>query len=148
MKVRLTTDLFTGLLFLAFGIFVIVYGSRYPLGTTARMGPGYFPLVASSGLSLLGVVLVARSVIRETSAEVSGINLRPMLLILFGTLAFGLLIERVGFLVASFALVALTRFAERDVRLAETAALAAGLTAFTAAIFWYALGMPLRLVVW
>ncbi len=148
IKVRLTTDLLTGLLFLAFGIFVMVYGSRYPLGTTARMGPGYFPLVASSGLSLLGVILVARSLVRETSADVAGVNLRPMLLILLGTLAFGLLIERAGFLAASVALVVLTRFAERDVRLAETAALALGLTVFTAAIFWYALGMPLRLVIW
>ncbi len=148
IKVRLTTDLLTGLLFLVFGIFVMVYGSRYPLGTTARMGPGYFPLVASSGLSLLGVILVARSLVRETSADVAGVNLRPMLLILLGTLAFGLLIERAGFLAASVALVVLTRFAERDVRLAETAALALGLTVFTAAIFWYALGMPLRLVIW
>jgi len=148
MKVRLTTDLLTGLLFLAFGVFVVIYGSRYPLGTTARMGPGYFPLVASSGLALLGVILVARSLIRETSADVTGINLRPMLLILFGTLAFGLLIERLGFLAASIALVVLTRLAERDIRLVETAALAVGLTAFTTAIFWYALGMPLRLVIW
>jgi hypothetical protein len=148
MKVRLTTDLLTGLLFLAFGIFVIVYGSRYPLGTTARMGPGYYPLVASSGLALLGIILVARSVIKETSADATGINFRPLLLILLGTLAFGLLIERAGFLAASVALVVLTRFAERDVRLAETVALAVGLTAFTTAIFWYALGMPLRLVIW
>ena len=148
MKVRLTTDLLTGLLFLAFGLFVIVYGSRYPLGTTARMGPGYYPLLASSGLALLGVILIGRSLVRGGGGEVSAINLRPLLLILLGTLAFGLLIERLGFLAASLALVVLTRFAERDIRLPETAALALGLTAFTTAIFWYALGMPLRLVLY
>ncbi len=148
MKVRLTTDFLTGLLFLAFGLFVIIYGSRYPLGTAARMGPGYYPLLASSGLALLGVILIGRSVVAGGGGEVSAINLRPLLMILLGTLAFGLLVERLGFLAAGLALVLLTRFAERDIRLAETVALALGLTAFTTAIFWYALGMPLRLMIW
>jgi putative tricarboxylic transport membrane protein len=147
MRVRLTTDLLTGLLFLAFGLFVIIYGSRYPLGTAARMGPGYYPLLASSGLALLGVILIGRSLVKG-GGEISAINLRPLLMILLGTLAFGLLVERLGFLAAGLALVFLTRFAERDIRLAETVALALGLTAFTTAIFWYALGMPLRLVIW
>lgn len=146
MKVRLTTDFLTGLLFLAFGLFVVIYGSRYPLGTTARMGPGYYPLVASTGLSILGVILVARSVVKGGGDALGAIAFRPLLLILLGALAFGLLIERAGFLAASLAVVVLTRFAERDIRLAETIALALGLTAFTTAIFWYALGMPLRLV--
>jgi putative tricarboxylic transport membrane protein len=148
MKVRLTTDLLTGLLFLVFGLFVIVYGSRYPLGSAARMGPGFYPLVASSGLALLGVILIGRAAIKGGGGEISGVSLRPLLLVLLGTLAFGLLIERFGFLAAGLALVVLTRFAERDVRLGETVALALGLTAFTTAIFWYALGMPLRLVIW
>ena len=148
MKLRLTTDLCTGLLFLAFGLFVLIYGSRYPLGTTARMGPGYYPLVASAGLCILGAILVGRSVVKGTGDAIDAISFRPLLLILLGTLAFGLLIERAGFLAASVAVVVLTRFAEKDVRLAETIALALGLTAFTTAIFWYALGMPLRLVIW
>ena len=148
MKLRLNTDSLTGLLFLAFGLFVMIYGSRYPLGTTARMGPGYYPLVASTGLCILGIVLVARAVVKGTGETIGAIQVRPVLLILFGTLAFGLLIERLGFLAASVAAVVLTRFAERDPRLAETAALALGLTAFTTAVFWSALGMPLRLVIW
>jgi len=147
MKVRLTTDFLTGLLFLAFGLFVIVYGSRYSLGTTARMGPGYYPLIASSGLVLLGIVLVGRAILKGEGDELNGVSFRPLLLILIGTASFGLLIERAGFLAASVALVVLTRFAEKEPRLAETIALAVGLTAFTTAVFWYALGMPLRLVI-
>ena len=40
MKVRLSADLLTGLLFVALGGFAIIYGSRYAPGTAARMGPG------------------------------------------------------------------------------------------------------------
>ncbi len=145
MKIRISTDLLTGLFFLALGGFAIAYGSRYPVGTAARMGPGYFPLLASSGLVLLGLVLVARAVI-GASEQVGAVNPRSLLFVLAGTLAFGLLIERGGLLLSGVLLVFAARFAERDVRPVETGILAACLLAFTVAVFWYGLGLPLRLL--
>jgi hypothetical protein len=144
MRIRLSTDLLTGLLFLALGAFAMVYGSRYPLGTAARMGPGYYPLLASSGLVLLGLVLVVRSFV-TTTGEVGSVNLRPLVLILIGTLAFGLLIDRAGLIIAGLVLVFAARLADRGFRLLEVSILAVCLVAFTLAIFRYALGMPLRL---
>ena len=143
MRIRLSTDLLSGVLFLALGAFAMIYGSRYPLGTAARMGPGYYPLLASSGLVLLGVVLVVRSFV-TTAAEVGVINLRPFL-ILAGTLAFGLLIDRAGLIIAGLVLVFAARLADRDFRPLEVAILAVCLVAFALAIFRYDLGMPLRL---
>ena len=113
MRIRLSTDLLTGLLFLALGAFAMVYGSRYPLGTAARMGPGYYPLLASSGLVLLGLVLVVRSFVTTTTGEVGSVNLRPLVLILIGTLAFGLLIDRAGLIIAGLGLVFAARLADR-----------------------------------
>ena len=144
MRIRLSTDLLTGVLFLALGAFAIIYGLRYPLGTAARMGPGYYPLLASSGLVLLGLVLVVRSFM-ATAGEVGGINMRPLILILAGTLAFGLLIDRAGLIVAGLVLVFAARLADKDFRPVEVAVLAVCLVAFTLAIFRYGLGMPLRL---
>ena len=144
MRLRLSTDLLTGLLFLALGAFAMIYGSRYPLGTAARMGPGYYPLLASSGLVLLGLVLVVRSFL-ATAGEVGAISVRPLILILAGTLAFGFLIDRSGFIIAGLLLVFAARLADRDFRPVEVAILAVCLVAFTLAIFRYGLGMPLRL---
>jgi putative tricarboxylic transport membrane protein len=144
MRIRLSTDLLTGLLFLVIGAFAMIYGSRYSLGTAARMGPGYYPLLASSGLVLLGLVLVVRSFL-TTAEEIAAINLRPLLLILAGTLAFGLLIDRAGLIVAGLVLVFAARLADRDFRPLEVTILAICLVAFTLAIFRYGLGMPLRL---
>jgi hypothetical protein len=144
MRIRLSTDLLTGLLFLALGGAAMIYGSRYPLGTAARMGPGYYPLLASSGLILLGLVLVARSFLKA-AGEVGPVNLRPLILILAGTLAFGLLIDRAGLIVAGLVLVFAARLADRDFRPLEVTILAVCLVAFTLAIFRYGLGMPLRL---
>jgi hypothetical protein len=144
MIARLSTDLLTGLLFLSLGGFVIIYGSRYPIGSAVRMGPGYFPLLASSGLVLLGLVLLTRSFLRGGDT-IGNLALRPLGLVLAGTLAFGLLIERAGFLLASIALVFAARFAERGFRPVEVSALALFLAAFMAAIFLYGLGLPLRM---
>jgi putative tricarboxylic transport membrane protein len=144
MRLRLSTDLLTGILFLALGAFAMIYGSRYPLGTAARMGPGYYPLLASSGLILLGLVLVVRSFIMAME-EVGAINVRPLILILAGTLAFGLLIDRAGLIIAGLFLVFAARLADKGFRPLEVAVLAVCLVVFTLAIFRYGLGMPLKL---
>jgi hypothetical protein len=145
MKVRLSADLLTGLLFVVLGGFAIVYGSRYAPGTAARMGPGYFPMLISAGLTLIGVVLVVRSLL-ATGDELGAIGWRPLVLVLAGVLAFGLLIDRLGLLAAGVALVAAARLADREFRWLETALLALGLTLAAAAVFLYGLGLPIKLL--
>ena len=54
-------DLGAGLLFVLTGL---TYGSiawfRLEIGQALSMGPGYFPLVLSSALTLLGLAIAAR----------------------------------------------------------------------------------------
>ena len=145
MKVRLSADLLTGLLFVALGGFAIVYGSRYAPGTAARMGPGYFPMLVSAGLTLIGVVLVVRSLL-ATGEALGAIGWRPLMLVLAGVLAFGLLIDRLGLLAAGIALIVAARLADRDFRWLETALLATGLTLAAAGVFLYGLGLPIKLL--
>jgi hypothetical protein len=145
MKLRLSTDLATGVLFIALGGFAIIYGSRYAVGTTARMGPGYFPLLISSGLVLVGVILVLRALLASGDA-LGTIGWRPLLLVLAGVLAFGLLIDRIGLLVAGVLLIVAARLADPELRPVETAVLAVVLTLATGAVFLYGLGLPIRWV--
>lgn len=145
MHLRVTTDLLTGLFFFGLGAFAIIYGWSYPMGTSARIGPGYYPTIIACGLIMFGAVLIGRSFLFPDPGDVLGdIALRPLVLVLIGTLAFGLLIERAGFVLASFVLVFTVRFAERDFRLVEVALLATGLTVFIALMFWLGLSLPLR----
>jgi hypothetical protein len=143
MKLRLSTDLATGVLFIVLGGFAIIYGSRYAVGTTARMGPGYFPLLISSGLVLVGGILVGRSLLASDDT-LGTIGWRPLLLVLAGVLAFGLLIDRIGLLVAGVLLIVAARLADRELRPVETAVLAVALTLATGAVFLYGLGLPIR----
>ena len=143
MRIRLTSDLLTGLLFVSLGAFAILYGWNYPAGTAARMGPGYYPTLIACGLILLGAILLGRAFLTQGEA-IGTIALRPLLAVLAGTLAFALLVERAGFVLAGIVLVAVVRLADRDFRLIEVAALALGLVAFVAALFWFGLSLPLK----
>jgi len=145
MRIRLSTDLLTGLMFLALGGFAIAYGWQYPVGSASRMGPGYYPMLASSGLVLIGLVLVIRSFI-SAREEVGTINVRPLFFVLIGTLAFGLLIERAGLLVAGLSVVFAARLADREFRPVEVTVLAVIMLAFATGLFAYALSLPLRLL--
>jgi hypothetical protein len=143
MKLRLSTDLATGVLFVALGGCAIIYGSRYAIGTTARMGPGYFPMLISSGLVLTGAILVVRSVL-AAGDTLGAIRWRSLILVLAGVLAFGLLIDRLGLVAAGILLIVAARLADGPFRPVETVLLAVGLTAATGAIFLYGLGLPIR----
>lgn len=145
MKLRLSTDLATGLLFAALGGFAIIYGARYPLGTAARMGPGYFPLVISITLTVIGLALMIRSFFIE-SDKIGVIGWRPLLFVLAGTLAFGIFIDRLGLLVSGILLVVAARFADRDFKFVESFILAVGLVLLTAALFLYGLSLPIKMI--
>jgi hypothetical protein len=145
MKVRLTTDLLAGILFGALGAFAIVYGSRYATGTAARMGPGYFPLLISSALTLVGCILILRSSF-VAGDRLGIIGWRQLTLVLAGVFGFGLLIDRLGLLAAGTLLVVAARVADREFAPFETVLLALGLTLAAAALFLYGLGLPIKLL--
>jgi hypothetical protein len=146
MNIRNSSDTLTAILFLALGFSALLYsGTHYSLGTPARMGAGFYPMLLSIGLIVIGLILLLQSWF-EPDEEVGRLDFRPVLLILAGTFLFGLLIERAGLLIAAAVLVFATRLADRSFSFVETALLALGLMAVTSGLFWYALGLPLRLL--
>ena len=145
MKLRLSTDLLTGLLFIAFGAFVLLYGLQYPFGTSARMGPGYYPRVISIGLMLIGAILAARSYFIEDERP-EPIFVRPLFVVIAATVGFGLLIERAGLITAAAVLIIVARLADQDFRPLEVVGLCVVLIAFSAAVFWYGLSLPFQLL--
>jgi hypothetical protein len=145
MKIRFSSDLLTAILFLALGFGALIYGSQhYALGTPARMGAGFFPTLLSTGLIIVGVILLLQSFV-DPDEEVGAVDPRPVALILAGTLAFGLFIDRLGLLAAATVLVFAARLADRNFRFLETFVLTAILLAVVSGLFRYALGLPLRL---
>jgi hypothetical protein len=87
-------DFFSGLLFMAMGLSFAWSASKYTIGTAARMGPGYFPLLLGALLTLLGAVIVFKAMVFETEdgGRIGPWAWRPAGFVVLANLAFGVLI--------------------------------------------------------
>ena len=114
MRIKSQKDFFAGLLFLALGVAFALGARTYNVGTGARMGPGYFPLMLGVVLAIMGAVEVFKSMVIETATgdKVGKFVWRPVGYIVGANLAFGVLLgglpsiklPAMGLIVAIFAL--------------------------------------------
>lgn len=137
-------DVAAGLVFIAFGLFFGLNSLGLEFGTPLRMGPGFFPVVLSGLLLVLGAAVLVGG-LRSAGEPVGRFALRGMLLILPAPVLFGLLVKPVGFVPALFAGTLLAAFAAPRMRIVPALALAAGLTVFATLVFVEGLGLPFRL---
>jgi len=146
MHIRNPRDFWAGAIYLALATVVIWIGRDYPLGTSARMGPGYFPTVLGAVLAIFGVVSIGRSFIRA-GEPISALAWRPLIFVLGSTVLFGLLLERMGVLIALACLIVVSALASRNSRLDATSVAALiGLVAFCVIVFVKGLGVPMPLI--
>src|SRR5262245_16647129 len=115
MGIRGPRDFWAGAIYLALAAVVIGIGRNYSFGSSARMGPGYFPVVLGAILALLGAISVARSFVKP-GEPVAAFAWRPLLFILGAVVLFGLLLERAGVIIALAALMSVGAFASRTWR--------------------------------
>lgn len=94
MKIHSQRDFAAGLLFSAFGVAFAWGATTYTVGSGARMGPGYFPLIVGLLVALLGALITARSLIvpTEDGEPVGSIAWRPLVFIIGANLLFGVLL--------------------------------------------------------
>ena len=143
IRVRNLRDFYAGLIFVLFGLVAFFMARNYPLGSAVRMGPGYFPTVLGILLAGLGLVIVGRSLVLE-GPRVTGFALRPLVLVLAAVLAFGLLLEPVGLVVATVAVVVIGCLAGAEFLWRDVAILCVILIALALGLFVYGLGLPLK----
>jgi len=143
IRIRSSRDFYSGVIFVSFGLVAFLMARGYPLGSAVRMGPGYFPTVLGILLAGLGLVIVSRSLVLE-GPGVTGFALRPLILVLAAVLAFGLLLEPAGLVVATVALVVIGCLAGAEFRWRDVAILCVILIALALGLFVYGLGLPLK----
>jgi len=144
MRIRAPKDFWSGVMFGGFAAVALIAARGYSLGSTGKMGPGYFPLLLGFVLLVLGGVLIVRSVVL-TGEPLPRFHLRPLIVIAVAVTVFGLMVERLGLVVALLVLTVFSAFAGPQFRWREAAALAVALTVFCIGVFVYALGLPLNL---
>ena len=139
---QLCTAALLGLL----GLYVIVQGGSYEMGSLRRMGPGFFPVMVGSVLLLFAALLALE--VRHSASEKDVWIPRPILTIAAGFVAFATLLERAGLVPATLALVILVSFADKPVRPVAAVATAAGLSVLGVLVFIYGLGIPVAAFEW
>ncbi len=139
-------DLAAGLIFIAFGLAFAATAYTYDLGSALRMGPGYFPLVLGSLLTLLGAGVVVEGIVKDEAHPIGNIPWRAIFLLTAAVLVFGYIVRRAGLAPALFAAVFLAALASAKTGIVRALIMAGGLTAFCILIFVEGLGMPVPLI--
>lgn len=134
-------DFFSGLFFCGIAVAVIYLASTYEIGTSRRMGPGYFPIMLSVLLLLLGVILVGRAFFGRFEA-LGWTTLRPAFFVLGATVIFGVLIKPLGLLGSLIILVLIGSRAYPGYGLLQALVLSILLSVGSALLFVYVLGQP------
>lgn len=137
-------DFFAGLIYAAFGAAAIVLGSTYEMGSATRMGPAYFPTVLGGLLLLIGLIAITRAFLVPGQA-LGKFSLRALAIVSAAAVAFGAIVRYAGLIPSVALLVIVGALASRRFRWWPALALAAGLAAFSAAVFVKGLGVPLPL---
>ena len=145
MNRLVTQDFLAGVLFMAFGVAALAFGTDLRVGTAARMGPGFVPTALAWILIALGGFITIRGFFRRHEV-LESLHWRPIALISVAIFVFALLFERTGILPALAAMVALAALASPESRRLETVMVALVLLVICVGAFKYGLGMQFTVI--
>jgi hypothetical protein len=118
---------------------------KIPIGTPARMGPGFFPILLSIVLTGLGL-LICLQTLKPDNAPMNFVSWRGLVLILAAPIVFGFTVRGLGFVPAVTITAALAAMASPRRSLLGVAALSLGLAIFCTVVFIYGAGLPIDLI--
>jgi len=144
LRIKSPQDLGAGLVFILIGLAGLYFGSDLRFGTSARMGPGFFPYYVSWGIVAIGALVAGRSFAYK-GPTIEAMKLRPILAVVGSMLVFGFAMDALGLVFSAVALTVVAALAQKKPNWRETALLAAGMTAFCVVVFVWALKQPLTL---
>ena len=143
MKIRNQRDFGAGVMYIIIGLFFAIVATNYPMGTAAKMGPGYFPFSLGILMTLLGALVLLQSLNAKAAIEsIPKFNWRIIAQITGAVVLYGLLLPRLGFLIAVVVLVFVAASASREFTWKGTTITAAFLVTFTYSVF--VLGLKLQ----
>jgi putative tricarboxylic transport membrane protein len=139
------TDFYSGLLLVTVATVAPLYIRTLAIGTVLQMGPGYFPLGLALILLGMGLCLVVKGLL-TSEKPVGAFHLRPLFFILLSFIAFGVLVERAGLILAILAQVGISHFASDETKWQQSLVTGILLAAGSAVIFVWLLQIPVSLL--
>ena len=150
MKIKSQRDFWSGLMFIVVGVVFAVGATNYSMGSSARPGPGYFPMILSVIMAILGGVVLFKALTIETEGgdPVGAFAWRPLLVVVASITVFGLALPRLGMLITVPILIFMTSLAGDEFSWKGVVASAVVLTVGAWAIFILGLKLTIPLYPW
>ena len=113
MKIKSQRDFWSGLMFVTVGVVFAIGATNYSMGSSARPGAGYFPMILSVAMALLGAVVLFKSLTIETERgdPIGPIAWRPLLVIVASISVFGFALPVLGMFITIPLLIIMVSFA-------------------------------------
>lgn len=143
-------DFWSAVLYIALGLGTIIVSLHYQFGGPSNMGPGFFPIILSTILVIIGCIIGGRALVTPgagADARLGFINWKALALVTGSTVLFGLLLPYAGVLIALPALMLVGAAASRHFRLELRAIIGMlVLSGACALVFVIGLGVPMPLL--
>jgi hypothetical protein len=141
MKIKSQRDFASGLLFLVLGGVCATTAASYRVGTSGEPGEGFFPLILSVMLMVLGALVLFKALTLEADGghPLGPIAWRALGAIVLAVVLFGVALPRLGLLIATALLVLTASTASKGGRWRAALLCTAVLTAGTWAVFVWGL---------
>ena len=120
MKITHPKDFYAGLMFFTIGLVGMILAFGYPLGTSSRMGPGYFPRVLGGILMMLGAILSIRSFWEAPGGPIGHFAWKSIALVMGGVAVFAATVNYVGLVVATVLLIFISGYASNEFNVKES----------------------------
>ena len=142
VRIRAPKDFWAGLMFIAFGLFFMVWAlTHYQMGSAVRMGPAYFPAVLGGLLAFLGALVLIESLTMQ-GPRLPRFGLRPLVLISVACVIYGYAMKPLGLIIATALLVFISAFGGHEFKWKEVAILYVILIVFSLLVFVKGLTLP------
>lgn len=145
MRIKSGQDFATGLLFIGVGLAALWIGADYPMGTAQRPGTGVLPHILAWCLIGTGGLLWLKAVLAD-GPGLTRWAWRPVVMITLATIAFALLVDRLGLVVAMLVSMTLAALGTPETRWREYTAFAAIMVVIGVGMFIYGLRMPIPIL--
>lgn len=138
-------DFLAGVIFVTIGSFFAIGALDYGIGSTRRMGPGYFPLVLGVILAMIGLILAGKAAWEKGGHFVGGLYLRPVLALCAAIVSFAVLLEETGLVPACLATALIAGFGSRETTFLSSLVVAVVMAVSCSLLFVEFLGLPMAL---
>jgi len=116
VKIKSQRDFFSGLMFLVVGLAFAWGATDYSMGSGARPGPGYFPMMLSVLMAIIGAIVIFTSLTIEVEGgdPVGDIAWRPLLVVVAAIVVFAVALPRLGLIATTPLLIIVVSFASTE----------------------------------